>query len=110
VIEETLVSLVDRFNRHTEKNPGVREELHDLVRIIELHLTDGSTFTLELKGGRLSPPRLGNGAKPNVKITTDTQTFEALVRKDLGPMKAMFSHKLTIDASLEDKLLLRRLL
>lgn len=110
MIEDTLVNLVDRFNRHADKNPGVQQELKGKDRIIELKLTDGQVFTLELKNGHLSPPRAGNGVKPHVKITTDTATFEGLVKKEIGPMKAMYTRKLVIDATLDDKLLLRRLL
>jgi putative sterol carrier protein len=110
MIEDLLVALVDRFNRHTEKNPAIQDELKGHDRLIQLLFTDAGPFTIELKGGRLSPPRSGNGGNPQVKITTDTHTFEGLARKEIGPVKAMFSGKLKIDASLEDKLLLRRLL
>ena len=110
MIEDLLVSLVDRFNRRTQENPGVREELQGKDRIIQLNFTDAGAFTMELKGGKLTPPRIGNGVQPQVKITTDTATFQGLVNKEIGPIKAMYSGKLKIDASLEDKLLLRRLL
>jgi putative sterol carrier protein len=45
-----------------------------------------------------------------VRITTDVGTFHALVRKDIGPMKALVTRKLSIEGSLEDKLLFRKLL
>lgn len=110
MIEDLLVSLVDRFNRHAAQNPGMREDLVGRDRVIQIHFTDAGAFTLELKGGKLSPPRSGNGQNPQVKITTDTATFEGLAKKEIGPMKAMYTGKLKIDASLEDKLLLRKLL
>lgn len=110
MIEETLVSMVDRFNSHVQKNPAVGQELKDVSRTIELCITDGSTYYLLLKDSHIAIPGEGNGKKPDVKITTDTATFEALIKKELGPMKALVTRKLVIDASFEDKLLLRRLL
>jgi putative sterol carrier protein len=109
MIEEVLVSVVERFNRHVQKNPAVLKELKDMTRSIEIHFTDGKTYHLALKDAHLSLPAEGDGAKADVKITTDSKTFEGLVNKDIGPMKALFTRKLFIDATLEDKLLLRRL-
>jgi putative sterol carrier protein len=110
MIEDDLVSLVDRFNRHTQKNPGTLAEVKDLTRTIEIRFTDGETYQIRLKDGMLSLPFKGDGVSPEVKITTDTKTFQGLVKKEIGPMKALVTRKLVIDASLEDKILLRRLL
>ena len=110
MIEDTLVSMVDRFNRHVQKTPGLMNEIKDLTRTIDICLTDGQDFRIFLKEGQLSMPSHQNGGRADVRITTDTSTFEGLVRKDIGPMKAIFTRKLVINASLEDKLLLRRLL
>jgi putative sterol carrier protein len=54
--------------------------------------------------------RTGPTTDADVRITTDVKTFHALVRKDLGPMKALVTRKLSIEGSLEDKLLFRKLL
>ncbi len=110
MIEDDLLSLVDRFNRHAQKNPAVHNEVKDLIRHIEVKFSDGGTYRMELKDGMLSLPVKGDGVKPEILITTDVKTFEGLVRKEIGPMKALVTRKLQIDASLEDKILLRRLL
>lgn len=109
-VEETLLSLVDRFNRHAERNPATAEELEGLERTIQIHLTDGGTYAVDLRNGRLANLRTGGAAKPDVTITTDTATFHGLVKKDIGPMKALVMRKLAIDGSLDDKLLFRKLL
>ncbi len=110
MIEETLVSMVDRFNSHVHRNPAVKQELREIRRTIELHLTDGDTFQIILKDSQLSLPVKADGTKPDVKIITDRETFNGLVKKEIGPMKALVTRKLVIEASLEDKILLRRLL
>jgi putative sterol carrier protein len=108
--EDALASLVDRFNRHAERNPGVAEELDGLSRTIQIRLTDEGTYAVDLSKGRLRNLRTGAADKPDVRITTDAGTFDALVRKEMGPMKALVTRKLSIEGSLEDKLLFRKLL
>ena len=110
MIEETLAGVVERFNRHTERNPGLRAEIAGLSRTIALRFTDVGLFSIVLRGGRLSELQSGAPERPDLTITTDSSTFESLVKKELGPMKALVTHRLSIDGSLEDKLLLRRLL
>jgi putative sterol carrier protein len=109
-VEETLASLVDRFNRHAERNPGLSTELEGVSRTITIHLTDGGDYSVDLRGGRLTDLRSGNSRPADLTITCDRETFLGLVRKELGPMKALVTRRLVIDGSLEDKLLFRRLL
>lgn len=109
-VEETLASLVDRFNRRAEQNPGVQSELEGVQRTIAIHLTDAGNYAVDLRGGRLRDLRSGNSAPADVTITTDRATFLGLVSKEVGPMKALATRRLTVDGSLEDKLLFRRLL
>jgi len=110
VVEETLASLVDRFNRHADQNPAVKTELAGLERSIAIHFSDADHYLLELKDGRLEGLRTGNSVKTDLTIRTDTATFLGLVKKEIGPMKALETRKLEIDGSLEDKLLFRKLL
>jgi putative sterol carrier protein len=109
-VEETLASLVDRFNRKAEQNPAMAEELDGVSRTIRIRLTDGGSYEVDLAEGRLRNLRTGADGKADVTITTDTATFDGLVRKEIGPMKALVTRKLTIDGSLEDKLRFRKLL
>ncbi len=109
-VEEELALLVDRFNRRAETNPAVSEELSGLERTIRLRLTDEGSYAVDLRGGRLGSLRTSATGPADVTITTDVTTFRGLVRKDIGPMKAIFAQKLKIEGSLDDKLLFRRLI
>jgi len=108
--EETLASLVDRFNRKAEKNPAMAEELAGLDRTIVVHFTDEGSYAVDLHDGRLANLRTGSAPRPDLKITTDSATLRGLIAKEIGPMKALVTRKLSIDGSLEDKLLFRKLL
>ena len=110
MIEETLAGLVERFNRHAEQNPAVRAELQGLARTIAIRVTDEGQYAVDLRDGRLTDLRSGASGRADVTITTDAATFLGLIRKEIGPMKALVTRKLTIDGSLQDKLLFRKLL
>jgi putative sterol carrier protein len=110
MIEETLAGVVDRFNRHAEKNPGVGAELAGLHRTIRIRLTDEGTYAVDLREGRLEQLRSDGTGPADLTITTDRATFLGLIAKEIGPMKALVTRRLTIEGSLEDKLLFRKLL
>jgi putative sterol carrier protein len=109
-VEETLAALVDRFNRKAERTPAIAEELAGKSRTIRIRLTDLGSYAVDLKDGRLANLRSDGAERADVTITTDVATFQGLVAKEIGPMKALVLRKLAIDGSLEDKLLFRKLL
>ncbi len=109
-VEETLASLVERFNRKVERTPALAEELRGLARTIAIRLGDAGSYAVDLADGRLKNLRSGAPARADLSIATDLATFEGLIAKEIGPMKALVTRRLSLDGSLEDKLLLRRLL
>ncbi|MGI0133110.1 MAG: SCP2 sterol-binding domain-containing protein [Thermoplasmata archaeon] len=109
-VEEMLAGLVERFNRHADRTPAVRDELKGLERTIALELADGGRYAIDLKDGRLTNLRSDRPPRADVTIHTDVVTFEGLITKEIGPMKALVTRRLVIDGSLDDKLLFRKLL
>lgn len=107
---EALQAVVDRFNRHVERTPKTAEELRGLKRTIVLALRDEGSYAVDLKEGRLGNLRDGSVPRADLTIRTDAKTFQQLLSKEIGPMKALVTRRLALDGSLEDKLLLRRLL
>lgn len=110
MIESALRDIVDRFNRRAERTESVREELSGLERTVTIRFTDGQSFSVDLKDSRLQNLRTGAVEKADLTIRTDTVTFDSLLKREMGPVKAIVLRKLTIDGSLEDKLLFRKLL
>lgn len=109
-ISTTIQALVDRFNQHTSLKPKVAEELKGLERTIAVRLSDGPSYAVDLRKGKLENLRTPAPATVDVGIVTDAATFLGLVRKEIGPMKAIVTGRLKLEGSLEDKLLFRRLL
>ncbi|MCI4337197.1 MAG: SCP2 sterol-binding domain-containing protein [Thermoplasmata archaeon] len=110
MIESALADIVDRFNRRAERTESVREELAGLQRTVTVQFADGASYSVDLKDCRLQNLRPGAAAHPDLTISTDRATFESLLKKEMGPIKAIVTRKLKIDGSLEDKLLFRKLL
>ena len=110
MIEDTLAGVVERFNRHADRNPAVRSELAGLARTIRIRVTDEGTYAVDLRDGRLQNLRSDGTERADLTVTTDRATFLGLVSKEIGPMKALVTRRLAIDGSLEDKLLFRKLL
>lgn len=109
-VATTVAALVARFNDHTSLKPKVAEELKGLERTIAVRLTDGESYGVDLRDGKLQNLRSPAPARADVGIVTDSETFLGLVRKEVGPMKALVTGRLKLEGSLEDKLLFRRLL
>src|SRR5580658_3271013 len=109
-VEDTLASLVDRFNRKADATPAMAEELQGLERTIRIRLTDEGNYAADLRGGRLTNLRTAPSAKADVTITTDVATFHGLVKKDICAMKAFDTRLLAVGSTVEDELLLGELL
>ena len=65
MIEETLASLVDRFNRHAAQNPAVGAELNGIRRTIRICLTDERNYAVDLDAGRSKFLFLGRNLRRN---------------------------------------------
>ncbi|MEM0128710.1 MAG: SCP2 sterol-binding domain-containing protein [Thermoplasmata archaeon] len=109
-LEASLASIVARFNGHVEAHPSVREELGSLRRTIAVRLREGDSYAVDLRDGRLENLRSPAPDRADVTVRTDRATFQGLVRREIGPMKAIVTGRLRLDGSLEDKLLFRKLL
>ena len=95
-VASTLTGLFVRFNQRTSKKPKVAEELEGLERTIAVRLSDGASYAVDLRNGRLENLRSPAPARADVGIVTDTATFLGLVKKEIGPMKALVTGRLKL--------------
>ena len=107
---DALQGLIDRFNEKAEKDGEFRDYWKDKTRSISVTFTDDGQFSFNLRDARLVGLRPEGIAEPDIKITTDTETFNALIEKRMGAMKALALRKVQVKASLEDMLAIRKLL
>jgi len=109
-IEAVLKDLIARFNTKALDDAKLRKELEGVTRSIEICIKDGESYNFMLKDTQLVNLTKGNLESPDVKVITDAETFEGLINKTIGPMKALATRRLKIKASLEDMLRFRKLI
>ena len=109
-VEGVLKDLMERFNRKAGEDQKLRDELRDVTRSIAVEMRDGESYHFLLKESQLVDLTKGAADSPDIKIISDTETFEGLISRRIGPMKALATGKLKLEASLEDKLRIRKLL
>ncbi len=107
-MRELLEQAIEKFNGKAQTDAKLQRELEGIERKVAIDLKDGTMFHFVLKDKRIGP--LGDGPieAPEITIVGDAATLTALLRKEMGPMKAYATGKLKIKASLEDVLRLRK--
>lgn len=106
----TIQGLIDKFNEKAERDEEFKNYWKEKARSISVKFTDGGECSFHLKDARLGGLRPEGLAEADIKITTDTETFNALIEKRMGAMKALALRKITVKATLEDMLAIRKLL
>jgi putative sterol carrier protein len=109
-IEAVLKDLIERFNKKALEDDKLRKELKDVTRKIEINISDQGSFNMLLKDVKLIDFSKGEADSPDIKVITDSETFDGLLSRKIGPMKALATKRLKIKASLEDMLRFRKLI
>jgi len=108
-LEELLNNAIDTFNRKAESDTNLRCEVEGKVKRAFIELTDAEGFSFVLENCRIGPLQKGRQVEPDIHITTDSATLEALMKKEMGPMKALVTKRLKLTKiSMEDLGTLRK--
>lgn len=108
-VEALLKDLIARFNKKVTEDEKLRNELRNMTRKIEVKMRDGESYNFLLEDLQLKNFSKGEVSEPDISIISDTKSFEALVKREIGPMRALATGKVKIKAPLEDMLRLRKL-
>lgn len=107
-MKEVLEKVVFKFNEKAKNDDKLRNDLAGIERKIQLELKDGPKFNFTLKDAHVDGVNDGPIPTPDITIITDANTLNALLNREMGPMKAIALQKLKVKASLEDMLRLRK--
>lgn len=107
-MKEILEKVVTKFNDRAKADEKLRAELAGIERKVMLDLGEGTQFNFILKDAHVDGVNDGPVESPDITITTDKDTLEALLKRDIGPMKAIALRRLRVKASIEDVLRLRK--
>src|SRR6266571_2521098 len=97
-MKELIEQAVAKFNERAQNDAKLQKDLEGVVR----------TVLVDLKDRQIGSVADGPVDAPDVTILSDAATLTALLKKEMGPMKAYATQKLKIKASLEDVLRLRK--
>lgn len=110
-IEEKLTELIEKFNMKVEEDENLANYVKDMKRKILIEFTDtNESYWVVLKDTKLSALQKGRIEHADIVITTDKETMKGLLNKTVRVLKAYALGKLRVTASLEDKLLIKKLL
>jgi len=109
MLEDELKRAIDNFNTRAATDEKLQGEIRGKSRTVLLEMTDSESFNFPLKDSRLGPLARGKIANPDIHVTTDSVTMEALMKKEMGPMKALVTKRLKLTKiSMEDLNTLRK--
>jgi putative sterol carrier protein len=109
MVEDELKNAIETFNRKAQEDPRLQGEIAGKVRHVFIELTDMEGFCFTLKDSMIGELGRGRQNEPDIHITTDSATLEAIMKKEMGPMKALVTRKLKLTKiSMEDLGTLRK--
>jgi len=107
-MRDLIEGAIQKFNARAQSDEKLQRELDGIERTVLIDLKDGSKFHFQVKDKQIGPLAEGPVEAPDVTILSDAATLTALLKKEMGPMKAYATQKLKIKASLDDVLRLRK--
>lgn len=107
-MRDALEKLMTKFNQRAETDDKLRNDLAGIERKVMLDLGNGTQFNFLLKDAHVDGINDGPVDSPDIMIITDQGTLESLIKREIGPMKAIALRKLKVKASIEDMLRLRK--
>ena len=107
-MRDLLEDAIRKFNERAQKDEKLSRDLEGIERKVFVDCKDGPKFNFLLKDKQIGPLAEGPVDAPDVTILSDSATLTALLKKEMGPMKAYATQKLKIKASLDDVLRLRK--
>ncbi len=106
-VKELLEDAIEKFNRKIAEDEKMAAELEGIERTIVVRLKDGEAYHFRLENKRATPLEEGD-TSGDIEIISDSETIVALFNREMGPMKAIATKKLKIDASIQDMLRIRK--
>lgn len=107
-MRDLIEGAISKFNERARTDSKLQAELEGIERKVLVDCKDGPKFNFVLKDKQIGSLLEGPIDSPDVTIQSDSATLTALLKKEMGPMKAYAMQKLKLKASLDDVLRLRK--
>jgi putative sterol carrier protein len=108
-MHDMLKKQIQKFNDRLKTDEKLQKEMEGIVRTIQIDVEDGATYYTTIKDNCADELKEGSIEQPDILIKADEATLSGLINKEISPIKAfLITKKLKVEASLEDKLRLRK--
>ena len=110
---EILEDMVNKFNQKVDESDKLYEKLKDITRTIQFELDENVFYHMRMVKGKIVeivPDVVKEPDLPDLRILTDSETFEGIINKTVKPFKAYVLKKIRVKGKLMDRLLLKDLL
>ena len=108
-IKQILEEKVSEFNTRIKDEPKLSGVIEGKERSICISVSDGENYTTNLKDMNLDPFVESEDTSKDLVITASSEVLQALIKKEMSPIKAYMTGKLKVKASFTDMLLLKKL-
>lgn len=109
-LKEILTNAIEKFNKKCKTDEKLRNEVRDVVKKVNIEITDDKNYCFVLKNAMISGFDEGTVEKPDITIISDRETINGLMKKEISPFKAYATGKIKIKGSLMDLLKLKEFL
>jgi len=110
---DLLENMVSKFNQKVDDSEMLFERLKEVSRTIQIELDENVFYHMRMINGKIVeivPEALKEPELPDLRILTDSRTFEGIMNKTVKPLKAYALKKIKIKGALKDRILLKDLL
>ena len=107
-MEEILKEWLKKVKKKIDEDEKVKKDFEEFDGIFQLEITDGESYHIAIKNSVVGELVQGKVDDPRLTVTSDTETMTALMRGEMGAMKAFALRKIKVKGSFEDIIRLRK--
>ena len=108
-MEELLERFRERFNARVEDDEKFREHIEGKEKSVQIDITDGTGFFMELKDCILGSVKKGILEKPDIKFSANLEIFTGVMKGEIKLLRAYAKRQFKVKASFKDIGLLKKL-
>lgn len=93
------------------ESPALQPSFHDFTKTMQFNFPDlGTSFLFKIENGVLKELSESSVEKPDISVTSSSDTLLAIMSKKMGAMSAYTTGKLKVRGSMKDLLKLQKLM
>ena len=99
---------IARFNTKVNEDADLNKEMEGITKRVQIELKDGGLYFFTLKDKHIDNVAPGGIPEPDIRIISDRATLVGVLKKEIKPMKAWATKKISIKGSFQDLMKFRK--